>query len=163
MINFDFKGITIAAVASNAACNYKDARNYERTRFDKTVNIVVSFWGFEIENGDLTKLAHVKSVFQYFLHWYWKRVSAKVGGKIELDNNLHKTNSHGGHETLYFVARQKNNKHYLQIGYKKNGETIREIYLDGQEIILMDIAVGKAINLMIPSSESRVSESFAYR
>ncbi|HEX2768855.1 MAG TPA: hypothetical protein VHN12_06190 [Geobacteraceae bacterium] len=57
----------------------------------------------------------------------------------------------GNQETLCFVAKQKDKRNYLQISLAKKGETIKEEYLDGQEVIMLDIALGKAINLLTPS------------
>ena len=38
----------------------------------------------------------------------------------------------------------------MQIILKKAGETVNEIYLDGQETIMLDIAIAKAIALLTP-------------
>jgi len=46
---------------------------------------------------------------------------------------------------------KKNNRNYLQISLHKKGETIKEEYLEGQEVIMLDIALGKALNLLPPT------------
>ena len=91
----------------------------------------------------------MKSCLQYFMQGYWKR-SNKEGGKIDLAKGLHHEDFGAGRSSLYFVAKQKDKKHYLQISLQQAGETVNEIYLDGQETIMLDIAIAKAIGLLTP-------------
>jgi hypothetical protein len=39
------------------------------------------------------------------------------------------------------------------VSIQKAGQTVNELYLDGQEVIMLDIAIGKALNLLPPSSD----------
>lgn len=151
MINFDYKGIRVEAMADSQQVNYEDAGNRHRTRFERDVQVFVHFWDFLIWNGNLQELAFVKSCLQYFMQGYWKRTN-KEGGKIDLAKCLHQEDSRKGRLSLYFVARQKNNRHYLQICLQRAGKTVNEIYFDGQEVIMLDIVLAKAINLLTPNS-----------
>lgn len=149
MVNFDFKGISISAVVRMEQSSYKDAGGHSRSRFDKDVSVSVKFWDFILQHGDLYELAFVKATLSYFMQAYWKR-SSKQGARIELVKVLHRKDYHGNQESLCFVARQKNTRNYLHISHVKKAETVNEVYLDGQEVIMLDIAMGKAINLLTP-------------
>jgi hypothetical protein len=151
MIKFDYKGIKIVVAAENQQINYKDSENRHRTRFERDLKVFVYFWDFVIWNGNLQELAFVKSCLQLFMQGYWKR-GVKDGGKIDLAKELHHEDFGAVRSSLNFVARQKDKKHYLQISLQQAGETVNEIYLDGQETIMLDIAIAKAINLLTPSN-----------
>jgi len=150
VVNFDFKGISISAVVRMEQSSYKDAGGHSRSRFDKEVAVSVEFWDFILQHGDLYELAFVKATLSYFMQAYWKR-SSKQGAKIELAKVLHRKDYHGNQQALCFVARQKDKRNYLHITQVKKAETVKEVYLDGQEVIMLDIAIGKAINLLTPS------------
>lgn len=149
MVNFDFKGISISAEVRMEQSNFKDAGGHSRSRFDKDVAVSVKFWDFILQHGDLYELAFVKATLSYFMQAYWKR-SSKQGAKIELVKVLHRKDYHGNQQSLCFVARQKDRRNYLHITQVKKAETVNEVYLDGQEVIMLDIAIGKAINLLTP-------------
>ena len=150
MVRFDFKGISISSSFHMDERIYKDAGGHSRTRFDREVSLYVSFWDFDLQDGDLYELAFIRSILHYFMQAYWKR-SSKEGSRIELAKVLSRKDYKGNQEALCFVARQKDKKNYLQIYLTKKGETVKEEYLDGQEVIMLDIALGKAINLLTPS------------
>lgn len=158
-MEFDFKRITISAMVEMGQYDYKDADNRRRTRFERAVRVQVRFWDFGIENGNLQELAFVKSVLNYFMQAYWKR-SSKQGGRIDLAKTLHRKTLYGGRQSLCFTARQKNNQHFLQICLTQDGATVDEVYLDGQEVIMLDIAIGKAISLLPPRTVERVASMF---
>jgi hypothetical protein len=152
MIKYDFKGIRITAETNMIQHDFEDADNKYRTRFDRENTVTVQFWGFVIDDN-LTGLAFVKSSLSYFMQAYWKR-SSKEGSRIGLSKCLsHKD----GQQSLYFTARQKDNKHFLHIELQQGGTTVNECYLDGQEVIMLDVAVGKAISLLMPVTLRRVS------
>jgi len=151
VVRFDFKGITISASVYMIERSYKDSGR-SRIRFDRDVTVDVSFWDYDFRDGDLYELTFVKSILQYFMQSFWKR-SSKQGSRIELDKILSHKDHHGQQETLCFVARQKDNRNYLQISLHRKGEIIKEEYLDGQEVIMLDIALGKAINLLTPTPD----------
>jgi hypothetical protein len=157
LIDFNFKGISITASVRMEQSTYKDVGGHDRSRFDKDVTVSVQFWDFVLRYGDLYELTFVKATLNYFMQSYWKR-SNKHGAKIELAKVLHRKDYHGNQQALCFVARQKNKRNYLHITQVKKGETDNEVYLDGQEVIMLDIAIGKAINLLSPKIvESGVS------
>lgn len=159
MIKFDFKGIRIDATAETEQRNYKDADHRQKTRFERNVRVFVKFWDFTIWDGDLQELAFVKSTLQYFMQGYWKR-TGKEGSKIELAKGLHHENPYEGRQSLYFVARQKNKTHFLQICLQKGGTTVNEVYLDGQEVLMLDVAIGKCINMLTPNLRNHEESIF---
>ena len=151
MIEFDFKGINIEARVEMIPHDYLDGDiryNRQRTRFDRNVKVFVQFWEFRIHNGNLYELAFIKSTLNYFIHSCWKR-SIKEGGKIDLDKALFHESSYVTPSSLHFVARQKDNKHFLHIFLRQDGN-VKECYLDLHEVTMLDIAIGKIISLLTP-------------
>lgn len=150
MIEYDYKGIKVEATVEMEQHDYVDAGGHCRVRFDKNVKVRVHFWKFVVE-GNFTELAYIKSTLNYFMQCYWKRTS-KEGSRIELAKMIH--HSHESHFinplTLNLMARQKNKMHYLEISLYVNGNPSGEVYLDGQEVLMLDIAIGKAISLLPP-------------
>lgn len=149
MINFEYKGIEIDATVAMQPVNYMSSGSRQQTRFDREVQVYVSFWDFHIRDGRFHELAYVKSCLQCFIHSYRRRPN-KEGSKIDFSKELHHENCIDGQQSLSFIARQKNKKYYLQICLKIEGETLNEIYLDEHEVIMLDIAFGKAISLLTP-------------
>jgi len=147
MIEFNFKGISVSATVEMERYDYRDNGGHYKTRFNRNTLVKANFWGFVIDN-DLYELAMVKSTLNYFMQAYWKRTS-KAGSRIELVTALKRNN--GGHQqALYLVARQKDGIHSLEISLVEKGAPSGKIYLNGQEVIMLDIAIGKAINLLTP-------------
>jgi len=147
MIEFNFKGISVSATVEMERYDYRDNGGHYKTRFNRNTLVKANFWGFAIDN-DLYELATVKSSLNYFMQAYWKR-SSKAGSKIELVTVL-KRNNGGNPQALYLVARQKDGVHFLEISLVEKGAPTGKIYLNGQEVIMLDIAIGKAINLLTP-------------
>ena len=147
MIEFNFKGISISATVEMERYDYRDNGGHYKTRFNRNTLVKANFWGFVIDN-DLYELAMVKSSLNYFMQAYWKR-SSKAGSKIELVTMLKRYNG-GNQQALYLVARQKDGIHSLEISLVEKGAPVGKIYLNGQEVIMLDIAIGKAINLLTP-------------
>ena len=156
MIDFEFKGIKIVATVNYERSDYQDAGSRKRTRFDRTLKVYADFWDFRIWNGNLYEFAFIKSILQYFSHAVPKR-SSKVAGKINLVKCLQREDySSTKVQSLYLVARQKNDQQYLHIYTQKDvGITENEVYLDLQEVMMLDIAFGKAINLLTPYEVGR--------
>jgi len=144
MIEFNFKGISVSATVEMERYDYRDNGGHYKTRFNRNTLVKANFWGFVIDN-DLYELATVKSTLNYFIQAYWKR-SSKAGSKIELATALKR----GNPQALYLVARQKNGIHSLEISLIEKGTPAGKIYLSAQEVIMLDIAIGKAINLLSP-------------
>ena len=147
MIEFNFKGISVSATVEMERYDYRDNGGHYKTRFNRNTLVKANFWGFVIDN-DLYELAMVKSSLNYFMQAYWKRTS-KAGSKIELVTMLKRYNG-GNQQALYLVARQKDGIHSLEISLVEKGAPSGKIYLNGQEVIMLDIAIGKAINLLTP-------------
>ena len=147
MIEFNFKGISVSATVEMERYDYRDNGGHYKTRFNRNTLVRANFWGFVIDN-DLYELAMVKSSLNYFMQAYWKRTS-KAGSKIELVTMLKRYNG-GNQQALYLVARQKDGIHSLEISLVEKGAPSGKIYLNGQEVIMLDIAIGKAINLLTP-------------
>ena|ERR1039457_1890878 len=149
-IEYNHKGIKIDAEVEMKLIDYRDKGGNYRTRFDRNLKVGVKFWEFSI-NNNLTELAFVKSTLSYFMQLFWKRTS-KEDSKIDLVKIIHRDYPNKGRLSLYFVARQKNKKHFLQICLQRGDETVNESYLDGQEVVMLDIAIGKAIGLLTPTT-----------
>ena len=147
MVDFEFKGISVFATVEMERYDYRDNGGHYKTRFNRNTLVKANFWGFVIDN-DLYELAMVKSSLNYFMQAYWKR-SSKAGSKIELVTAL-KGNNGRNPQGLYMVARQKNGIHSLEISLIEKGTPAGKIYLSAQEVIMLDIAIGKAINLLSP-------------
>lgn len=145
MINFDYRGVRISATAEMSRHDFKDANNIGRTRFNRNVKVRVSFWNFCIDD-DLCELAMVKSSLSYYMQAFWKRTS-KQGARIELATSLSHNDTM---QKLNLVARQKNNKHSLEISLTENGQQIDCVYFSGQEVLMIEVAIAKAISLLIP-------------
>ena len=150
MIEFNLKGISITATVEMERYDFRDKGGHYKTRFNRNTLVKADFWGFVVDN-DLTELATVKSTLNYFMQAYWKR-SSKAGSKIELATAL-KHDYGVQQQSLSLVARQKNSIHSLEIFLIENGKTANNIYLSGQEVIMLDIAIGKAINLLTPTCQ----------
>ena len=149
MIDFEFKGICVNATAEISWRELKDSGGPHVNRFDRTTRVKVSFWDFVIFN-DLFELAMVKSTLSYFMQAYWKR-SSKAGSKIELATAFFHDDDFNS-QALNMIARQKNGIQSLEISVADNGMPAGEVYLSAQEVIMLDIAIGKAINLLSPET-----------
>ena len=147
MVKFEYRGIRIEATVEMKRPDYKDSNNVGRTRFERNVHVMVHFWNFVICN-DLHELAVIKSTLNYFMQAYWKRAS-KTGMKIDLATNIEHNDKM---QKLNFAAKQKNNKYNLEITLTDNGQQTECIYLGGQEVIMTDIAISKAISLLMPQT-----------
>lgn len=149
VIDFEFKGICVNATVEIARREFRDSQGHHLNRSDRNTRVKVSFWDFVIDN-DLYQLAMVKSTLSYFIQAYWKR-SSKAVSKIELATALE--HFHGRYpQSLNLIARQKNGIHSLEVSLTENGTPAGEVYLSGQEMIMLDIAIGKVINLLTPQT-----------
>jgi hypothetical protein len=106
------------------------------------------FWGFVVW-GTLQDLAIIKSSLTYFIQGYWKR-SGKEASKIDLNTEISQPNSDENIRTVHFTARQKHNKNFLCVALKKEGVTLHEMYLDGQQVLMLEIVINKAISSLSP-------------
>ena len=149
MIEFNFKGISVSATVEMERYDYRDNGGHYKTRFNRNTVVKANFWGFVIDN-ELYELAMVKSSLNYFMQAYWKR-SSRAGSKIELATVLFHDDNFNP-QALNMIARQKNVIQSLEISVADNGMPAGEVYLSAQEVIMLDIAIGKAINLLSPET-----------
>lgn len=149
MIEFNLKGISVSAMVEMERYDYRDNSGHYKTRFNRNTLATANFWGFVIDN-DLYELATVKSTLNYFMQAYWKR-SSRAGSKIELATAL-KHHNVGSQQALYLVARQKDGIHSLEVSLTEKGTCAGKIYLSAQEVIMLDIAIGKVISLLTPKT-----------
>jgi hypothetical protein len=148
MVAFEYGDFRIEAIAEMKRYDYKDANNIGRTRFDRTVSVTAQFGNFVIDN-DFYELAMVKSTLNYFMQAYWKR-SSKQAAKIELATSLE---HNCGAQKLNLIAKQKNNIYSLEVSLIEGGLPSTGMYLSGREVIMLDIAISKAIALLMPETK----------
>lgn len=149
MVKFEFKGIKIEATVEMEQYDFRDNRGNYKTHFNRKAGVMIRFWDFVIYN-DLYELAMVKSTLNYFMQAYWKR-STKQGTKIELATSLeHKDD--GSRQSLNLIAKQRNNINSLEVSLTENGNRFGCVYLSAQEVIMLDIAIAKAITLLTPQT-----------
>ena len=149
MIDFNLHGIRVSAQALVTHREFRDKGGHYLNRFDRNVNVCVQFWDFVIGN-DLSELAMVKSTLNYFMQAYWKR-SSKAGSRIELATTLLHDDDFSA-QSLNMIARQKNGIQSLEVSLADNGRNIGTAYLSAREVIMLDIAIGKAISLLAPET-----------
>ena len=147
MVKFEYQDIRIEALTQMKRYDYRDANNVGKTRFDRNVVVVVQFWDFVIYDC-LNDLALIKSTMDYFMHAFWKR-SSKQGTKIALMTSLEHEDPI---QKLMFTAKQKNNVYSLEVSLTVKGQQSACIYLSGQEVLMIDIALSKAIALLTPQT-----------
>jgi hypothetical protein len=154
MFNFQYKGIEMAVVNRPELYEYEVEENKKRIGRNRNNFVSVKFWDFIIKDGDLFELARVKSWFMYFMQAYWKR-STKEGNRIDLSRTLtHEiANKEYATSTLIFNAVQQKKTSYLHICQKNDEEKIGEIYLSGDDVIMLDVAIGRCINLLSPNND----------
>ncbi len=119
MVKFYYRDIKVEAIVKMTRYDYRDANNVGRTRFDRNVYVTVAFWDFVIENN-LDELALIKSTLNYYMQCYWKR-SSKQGQKIDLATTLEHNDKM---QKLNLIARQKDNKHSLEVSLTENNQQI---------------------------------------
>jgi hypothetical protein len=148
MLDFELDGIRIKISGEMEYFEYKDARRQVRTRFERKVNIHVQFWDCIIL-GNLQNFSLIKSSLLYFMQGYWKR-SGKEASRIDLATEIYRHHPYGDVQTLHFAARQKNKKNFLHISLESDESIVNEVYLDGQKVLMLDIAIGKALFFLTP-------------
>jgi len=150
MLEFKMDGIMVKIGAENVSHEYNDARNQVRIRFERQVKVHVQFWNF-ICRGNFQELSLIKSSLSYFMQGYWKR-SGKEASKIDLATEMSWHPFDFEIQTLRFAARQKAKQNFLHISLDSNGSIVNEVYLDGQKVLMLDIAIGKALYFLTPTT-----------
>jgi len=148
MLKFKLDGIIVETMAELEHHEYTDENRHKHSRIERKMTTRLLFWGFVVW-GTLQDLALIKSSLTYFIQGYWKR-SSKAASKIDLDTEISHPHIDGNIRAVHFTARQKNNKNFLYISLEKDGVTQHEMYLDGQQVLMLEIAISKAISLLSP-------------
>ncbi len=141
-------GIKVEIEAELKRHEYTDSNYHKHSRFERKMEIRVMFWELII-SGNLQDLSLIKSSLTYFMQGYWKR-SGKEASKIDLVTNIIKYHPHGYILRLHFSARQKDKKNFLHVSLEKNGLMQNQIYLDGHQVLMLDVAIGKALYFLSP-------------
>jgi hypothetical protein len=160
MLEFKMDGIMVEIGAEVVSHGYNDARMQVRTRFERQVKVHVQFWDF-ICRGNFHDLSLIKSSLLYFMQGYWKR-SGKDASRIDLATEINWHHFDGEIQTLHFAARQKNKKNFLHISLERNESIANEVYLDGQQVLMLDIAIGKALYFLTPTTARQGSNNYDY-
>jgi hypothetical protein len=58
----------------------------------------------------------------------------------------------GSRQSLNLIAKQRNNINSLEVSLTENGNRFGCVYLSAQEVIMLDIAIAKAITLLTPQT-----------
>ncbi len=141
-------GIRVEIEAELDRHEYTDSNRYKHSRFERKMEIRVTFWELVIL-GNLQDLSLIKSSLTFFMQGYWKR-SGTAAGRIGLNTNIFKYHSLDYVWLLNFSDRQKDKKSSLRVCLEKNGLMQHQIYLDGQQVLMLDVAIGKALSLLSP-------------
>jgi len=138
--------------------SYRDENGNNRNRTEWRIDVYVRIFDYVITNQHFGDLVRLKSALQFFIQNYWRKSSKKGLSRIKLNVEMTRPKFD---QILSLIARQKNNEHYLQITYKDVEEGIeKSVYLDGQEAIMIDTALGKMINLTSPGPEEDQAKGY---
>ncbi|MBV5339818.1 MAG: hypothetical protein J0665_09710 [Deltaproteobacteria bacterium] len=154
-LRFKLKEFAVDATANMVEVKFKNGTRGTESRHQRHVTVCVSYGPFTFGNDDLTELIYVKSTLQYFMSCYWKR-SNKNGSNINLMKSIEREIKIYGMQKIVFEARQKANEHYLYVCIQNDGNTYLEAYFDGQEVIMLDAALGKAISWLNPKTSDTI-------
>jgi hypothetical protein len=112
---------------------HKDRYGTGRDICIRNIEVDVWIWNYHIKS--LTRLAFIKSVLQSFLY---NRMGNIVGKDFVMD-------------CLHFQKTQQHGKQYLKFElYGTDGSIDEEEYFDYREVVMLDIALGKALNFLSP-------------
>ncbi len=146
MIEFEYKGIRVEVKTEIRQHTFSIGSKMHINRHN---TVSVHFWDFVICDN-LYELAVVRSSLNYFMQCYWKR-GTKEGIKIDLNTSLEHFDNFGLPQKLKLISRQKNNRYNLEVsiadGFDQQSQCM---YLNVQEVNLLDIAFAKAISLLVP-------------
>lgn len=148
MLRFEMEGVRVEIRAELEHYEYTDENRHNHSRFERKIKILVLFWDFII-GGDLQELSLIKSSLLYFMQGYWKR-SGKEASKIDLSTQIGQHYPGIQPRTLRFSVRQKYKKNFLHVSLHSNNLLQHEVYLDGQQVLMLDVAIGKALHYLTP-------------
>jgi hypothetical protein len=148
MLTFELNDIKVEIMTELEHHEYTDENRHKHTRFERKTKTRFLFWGFVVW-GDLQDLSIIKSSLSYFMQGYWKR-SGKEASKIDLATEISHPHIDNKTFTVHFAARQKCKKNFLHISLEKDGLVQHEAYLDGQQVLMFDVVISKALALLSP-------------
>jgi len=160
MLEFKMDGIKVEIEAEMERHEYTDSNRYKHSRFERKMEIRVMFWELII-SGNLQDLSLIKSSLTYFMQGYWKR-SGSEASRIGLNTNMCKYHSYDYAWRLNFSDRQKDKKSFLRVYLERNGLMQHEMYLDGQQVLMLDVAIGKALSLLSPRIARQGLDIYGY-
>jgi hypothetical protein len=160
MLEFELHDIKVEIMTELEHHEYTDENRYKHSRFERKTKIRLLFWGFFVW-GNLQDLALIKSSLSYFMQGYWKR-SGKEASKIDLATAISLPPIDGKFRTVNFAARQKYKKNFLHVSLEKDGLIQHELYLDGQQVLMLDVAIGKALSFLSPKIPQQENDIYGY-
>jgi hypothetical protein len=150
MLKFELDGIKITITDTLVSHEYIDPTSRQkRLRFESKKDVEIAFWHFIIP-GNLQDFSLIKSTLSYFMQGYWKR-SGKEASNINLDTNIMRDCARASTFLLNFSSRQKDKKNYLRVTLNENGLELHKIHLDGQQVLMLDVAIYKALHYLSPT------------
>jgi len=104
-------------------------------------------WPFvEMNPSNLANCYHV----QYLLSTLFLPTDCREYREAPKWVNFRRRFTNGSPQSLNLSAKQKKNIQSLEVSLTENGQRVSGEYLSGQEVIMLDIAISKAIALLAP-------------
>ena len=133
MITYHWKNVHIEITKTHVPQRQEDTYGTGRNIFVRNVEVDIWFWNYYVKG--LTSLALIKSVLQSFMYNRMGDISAK---DFVIDS-------------LQLQKTQKDGKQYLKFElHGIDGSIDKEEYFNYQEVAMLDIALGKALNFLSP-------------
>jgi len=148
MIEYHWKNVHIE-IAVKEYMHVKKYSGYgERETFTSTVPVNIRFWEYEINS--LTELAFVKSVLQSYIYNRMRSMTKKVFS-INLNPTKH----------LHMKEGVKDGERYLKIWCEEDGKILKKEYFNYQEVVMLDIAMNKAITCLSTNITTKLTNKLA--
>ncbi|MBN2569406.1 MAG: hypothetical protein JXB42_08250 [Deltaproteobacteria bacterium] len=133
MITYHWKNVHIEITETRILQRHEDKYGTGRDIFVRNVEVGIWFWKYYVKG--LTRLVFIKSVLQAFLH---NRM-----GDIPAEDFVI--------EFLRLKRTQKDGKQFVKFELCGiDGSIDEEEYFNYQEVAMLDIALGKALNFLSP-------------
>lgn len=133
MITYHWKNVHIEITKTRVLQRHKDTYGTGRDIFVRNVEVDIWFWNYYVKG--LTRLALIKSVLQSFMY-------NRMGDILVKDFVI---------DSLRLQKTQKDGKQYLKFELCEiDGSVDKEEYFNYQEVVMLDIALGKALNFLSP-------------
>ena len=155
---FEWKKIQISFQEELLVIEAKVDCGPDKNSIKRNVQIGLCFGNCSVERATITQIIYIRSIFQYFTQSYWKR--RNKAGSIEEHYKL-KKELQAGELWIGFTTRQKG----FSPGKSESGIITLNIeatdglnkftdYFDCQEVIMLDMALSKAIGLVATEVDS---------